>query len=184
MGIIEILLLGISVAMDAFAVSICKGMTSEKKLKTAVSCGIWFSVFQMLMPTIGFLVGTLFVDLIEKFDHWVVFVLLALLGANMIKEAFSKDKENVKNDTSFKEMLLLSLATSIDALAVGISLALVKTNIVLAIGTIGLVTFAFCFVGAVIGQKLGEKHKKQASALGGIILILLGIKILIEHLFF
>ena len=102
----------------------------------------------------------------------------------MIKEAFSKDKENVKNDTSFKEMLLLSLATSIDALAVGISLALVKTNIVLAIGTIGLVTFAFCFVGAVIGQKLGEKHKKQASALGGIILILLGIKILIEHLFF
>ena len=184
MGIIEILLLGISVAMDAFAVSICKGMTSERKLKTAFVCSTWFSSFQMLMPTIGFFVGILFVDLIEKFDHWVVFVLLALLGVNMIKEAFSKDEEIVKNDTSFKEMLLLSLATSIDALAVGISLALVKTNIVLAIAIIGAVTFAFCFIGAVIGQKLGEKHKKQASTLGGIILILLGIKILIEHLFF
>ncbi len=185
MSILEVILLGISVAMDAFAVSICKGMNSQKKLKTAITCGAWFSIFQMLMPLIGFLVGALFANLIESFDHWVVLVLLCLLGINMIKEAISKkDEEKIKNDTSFKEMLLLSLATSIDALAVGISLALVEVNILLAIAIIGIITFAFCFIGSIIGQNLGEKHQKVASIIGGVILILLGIKIVVEHLWF
>ena len=184
MGILEIILIGLSVAMDAFAVSICKGMASNKKTKTALICGCWFAIFQMLMPAIGYFVGYSFSSYIESFDHWIVFVLLLLLGSNMIRAACSKKEEEIKNDTSFKEMLLLSLATSIDALALGITLALVQTNIIIAISVIGIITFTLCVIGVLIGQKLGEKHKKIATIFGGIVLILLGIKILIEHLFF
>ncbi len=184
MSIYEVLLIAVSVAMDAFAVSVCKGMSSKKKLKTAVSCGSWFAVFQMIMPTLGFLLGALFANLIQNFDHWIVFGLLAFLGANMITEALCGDEEDQKDDTSFKQMLLLSLATSIDALAVGISFALVGTNMFIAIPIIGATTFLFCFVGAIIGQKLSQNHEKIATIIGGIILAILGIKILVEHLFF
>lgn len=186
MKIYEILLIGLSVAMDAFAVSVCKGITSQKKVKTAIICGVWFAVFQMLMPTIGFFLGSTFAEYIESFDHWVVFALLLIIGLNMLKEALSKkqDEEDLKSDTSFKSMLPLALATSIDALAVGVSMALVKTNLILSISIIGAITFALCFIGGVIGQKLGEKHKKIATIFGAIVLISLGIKILIEHLFF
>ena len=184
MRIYELILIALGVAMDAFAVSVCKGITSQKKLKTALICSIWFSVFQILMPLIGYFVGYAFAGYIEAFDHWIVFALLVLLGLNMIKEAFSKDEEEMKNDTSFKIMLPLALATSIDALAIGVTFAIVKTNILLALSIIGIITFAMCLIGGLIGQKLGEKHKKIATIFGGIILILLAIKILIEHLFF
>lgn len=185
MGIIEIILLAIGVSMDAFAVSICKGLSSKGTLKkTAFACGIWFGLFQMLMPLAGFLLASLFAKHIEAFDHWIAFVLLSILGANMIKEAFSKEPENMKNDLSFLKMLVLAIATSIDALAVGITFALIKTNLYIAIPTIGACTFTFSFVGAILGSKFGEKSKKRATFAGGLILIFLGIKILIEHLFF
>lgn len=184
MKFVELFLIAIGVAGDAFAVSICKGITSQKKLKTALICGAWFAIFQVLMPLIGYFIGTLFAEYIEKFDHWIVFGLLLILGAKMLKDAFSKKEETVKCDTSFMAMLPLAIATSIDALAVGVTFALTKANIVLALCLIGIVTFTLCFIGGMIGQKFGEKHKKSATILGGIILIALGIKILIEHLFF
>ena len=184
MGFIELLLMAIGVAGDAFAVSICKGVTATKKVKTALVCGVWFAVFQMIMPLAGYFLGTAFLKYIETFDHWIVFALLLILGVKMIKETLSNKEEEKRDDTSFKTMLLLALATSIDALAVGVTFAIVKANIWIAIGVIGIVTFAFCVVGGMIGQRLGEKHKKTAGILAGIILIALGVKILIEHLFF
>lgn len=181
----EIILIAIGVSMDAFAVSICKGLASkDKKLKTAFVCGTWFGLFQVIMPVIGFYLGRLFAGLIEKYDHWVAFVLLLILGVNMIKEAFSKDEEQVSDDTSFLKMLILAIATSIDALMIGVTFAVLNVNIWLCVLIIGLTTFGFSFVGAIIGEKIGEKHKNKAVFAGGIILILLGIKILIEHLFF
>lgn len=185
MGLLEIILIGFGVAGDAFAVSICKGISSQKKIKTALICGLWFAIFQMLMPTIGYFIGNIFYDYIAFIDHWIVFLLLLIIGVNMIRETLSnKEDEDCSCDTSIKTMLMLAIATSIDALAVGITLALTKVNIILAISVIGLITFAMCVVGGMIGQKLGEKNQKLASILGGIILIILGIKIVIEHLFF
>ena len=185
MGILEIILIAISVSMDAFAVSICKGLASKNNLKkTAFVCGTWFGLFQMLMPLIGYFLALLFAKYIQSFDHWIAFTLLVLIGSNMVKESFSNETEELKNDLSFSKMLILAIATSIDALAVGITFALIKTNLYIALPTIGFFTFAFSFVGALIGSKIGEKKKKTATLAGGIILILLGIKILLEHLFF
>lgn len=185
MKIWEIILIAIGVSMDAFAVSICKGLESkEKPLKTAAACGCWFGFFQFLMPVIGFFVGSLFAGFIESFDHWVAFVLLGIIGANMLKEAFSKEEERVSNGLSFWKMFVFAIATSIDALAVGITFALLKVNIWICAGIIGVFTFTFSFCGALIGRKFGERLKNKAEIIGGIILILLGIKILIEHLFF
>lgn len=185
MSILELIIIAIGVSMDAFAVSICKGLSSENKLKkTAFACGTWFGLFQMIMPLLGFLLGSLFASYIESFDHWIAFVLLALIGANMIKEAFSKEKEEHKNDLSFAKMFVLAIATSIDALAIGITFAILKTNMFIALPLIGGCTFLFSFVGAIIGHKFGEKYKSKATFAGGLILILIGIKILVEHLFF
>ena len=185
MSFIEIFLIGIGVAGDAFAVSICKGVTSTKKLKTALICAIWFAGFQMLMPAIGFLLGSAFYSYIEFIDHWIVVGLLALIGANMIKESFSAEEEGCGCcDTSFKTMLMLAIATSIDALAIGVTFALTKVNMLVSLLTIGSVTFAACVVGGMIGQKIGEKNQKFATLASGIVLIVLGVKILIEHLFF
>ena len=184
MGFVELLLMAIGVAGDAFAVSICKGVTATKKVKTAFVCGVWFALFQMIMPLAGYFLGSAFLTYIEKFDHWIVFVLLLILGVKMIKETLSNKEEACKDDVSFKTMFPLAIATSIDALAVGVTFAIVKTNIWIAMSVIGIVTFAFCFVGGMIGQKLGEKHKKMAGVLAGVILIALGVKIVIEHLFF
>ena len=184
MSFLEIFLIGIGVAGDAFAVSICKGVTSTKKLKTALICAMWFAIFQMLMPLIGFILGSAFYSYIEFIDHWIVFGLLVLIGANMIKESFVKEEECCSCDTSFKTMLMLAIATSIDALAIGVTFALTKVNMILALLTIGGVTFAACVVGGMIGQKVGEKNQKIATIAGGIVLIILGIKILVEHLFF
>lgn len=190
MGFWELLFLAVGLSMDAFAVSICKGLCMKKAgLKEGSICGVWFGGFQALMPLIGFFLGTLFADAIEAFDHWVAFGLLAVIGINMLKEAFSKcDCEEHDADLSVKSMFIMAVATSIDALAVGISLAMAgltttgKDSIWLAVALIGVVTFAMCAAGVKIGSVFGNKFEKKAQVAGGVILILLGVKILLEHL--
>jgi len=189
MGFTELLFLAIGLSMDAFAVSICKGLCMKKQssLKTGFVCGAWFGGFQALMPLIGFFLGTLFAKAIEAFDHWVAFGLLSIIGINMLKEAFEKEKENSceveGNDLAFKTMFVMAVATSIDALAVGISLAMAgNVNIVTAVLLIGVITFAMSAIGVQIGNVFGSRFEKKAQAAGGVILILLGVKILLEHL--
>ena len=186
--ILGIILIAIGVSMDACAVSICKGLAChEKAKKTALLCGLWFGIFQMLMPLIGYLIGSVFASYIEDFDHWIAFILLVFIGGKMIKDAFSKeeaDEEDDPHDLSASKMLVLAIATSIDALAVGVSFAMINTNMFIAIPTIGFCTFLFSFVGALAGKKIGEKHHKKATFAGGLILVLMAIKILVEHLFF
>ena len=184
MGIGELLLLAVGLSMDAFAVSICKGLAMKKAtLKTELTCGVWFGGFQALMPVIGFFLGTLFAGAIAAFDHWVAFGLLALIGANMLKEAFGPEEETADADLSIKTMFLMAVATSIDALAVGISLAMAGgVNIWLAALFIGLCTCALSAAGVKIGNVFGSRYEKKAQIAGGVILILLGIKILLEHL--
>lgn len=182
MGILEIFFIGIGLSMDAFAVSICKGLSVKKlQLKNALTCGIYFGGFQALMPLIGYILGVQFKNKIESIDHWIAFVLLALIGINMIKEAFS-DEENSDNDFSFRTMVLLAIATSIDALAVGVTFAFLSVNILLAIAIIGCTTFIIAIIGVKIGNIFGLKYKKNAEIAGGVILILIGLKILLEHL--
>lgn len=188
MGFIELLFLAFGVSMDAFAVSICKGLSVKKADWRAQSiCGVWFGSFQALMPLLGFFLGALFYDAISAFDHWVAFGLLGIIGANMLKEAVSKEgccTECDKNaDLSPKTMFLMAIATSIDALAVGISLAMTgNVNIYIAVALIGLVTFLMSGLGVKIGSIFGSRFEKKAQAAGGIILIVLGLKILLEHL--
>ena len=182
MGFIEIFLIGVGLAMDAFAVSICKGLSVKQlKVKNALTCGVYFGGFQALMPLIGFILGVQFKDKIESIDHWIAFVLLGFIGFNMIKEAF-EDEENCNNDFSFKAMIPLAIATSIDALAVGVTFAFLSVNIVYAITIIGITTFIIAMIGVKIGHIFGMKYKKNAEIAGGVILILMGIKILLEHL--
>jgi len=185
MQIGELLLLAVGLSMDAFAVSICKGLAMKKAtLKAELACGIWFGGFQALMPVIGFFLGTLFAGAIEAVDHWVAFGLLGIIGANMLKEAFSEEEDSAADaDISGKTMFLLAVATSIDALAVGISLAMVgNVNIFLAAGLIGVCTCLLSAAGVKIGNLFGSRFEQKAQIAGGVILILLGIKILLEHL--
>lgn len=186
MTVWELILLAIGLSMDAFAVSICKGLATKKTtFKQMASCGLWFGGFQALMPLIGFFVGSLFANAIKVVDHWIAFVLLVIIGVNMLKEAFlKKEEENSNNaDFGFKTMLVMAIATSIDALAVGISLSMAGgVNIWLAIAFIGIITCVFSAVGVKTGSLFGDKFEKQAQIAGGVILILMGIKILIEHL--
>ena len=188
MGIVELLLLAVGVSMDAFAVSICKGLAMKKATaKASLTCGLWFGGFQALMPTIGFFLGTLFAEAIQAIDHWVAFVLLGIIGINMLKEAFEKsdgcDCEEHNADLSAKPMFIMAVATSIDALAVGISLAMAGgVNIFAAALMIGLCTCTFSAAGVKIGNVFGSKFEKKAQMAGGIILILLGFQILLEHL--
>ena len=184
MGLGELLLLAVGLSMDAFAVSVCKGLAMKKSdLKASLTCGVWFGGFQALMPLIGFFLGALFADAIEAFDHWVAFGLLALIGGNMLKEAFGAEEECPCADLSVRTMFLMAVATSIDALAVGISLAMVgDVNIWAAVSLIGVTTFALSAVGVAVGNVFGSRYEKKAEMAGGIILILLGVKILLEHL--
>ena len=192
MGFGELLLLAVGVSMDAFAVSICKGLAMKKAtLKAGLTCGIWFGGFQALMPLIGFFLGFLFADAIEAIDHWVAFILLGLIGFNMLKDAFSKDCDCCEDhdaDLSAKTMFVMAVATSIDALAVGISLAMADIpiwgidGIFAAVILIGLCTCAFCTAGVKIGNLFGSRFEKKAQMAGGVILILLGLRILLEHL--
>lgn len=185
MGIIEILLISISLAMDAFAVSICKGVSMKKmNWKKAIIIGLYFGGYQMLMPIIGYMLGKGFENVVASIDHWIAFILLAGIGANMIKEAFSDESDKVNDNIDVKTMILLAIATSIDALAVGITFAFLKVNLILAISLIGIVAFTLSVIGTKIGNRFGDKYGNKACLVGGVILILMGIKILIEHLFF
>lgn len=190
MGVGELLLLALGVSMDAFAVSICKGLCMKKAtLMASCTCGIWFGGFQAIMPLIGFLLGSLFAEAIQTVDHWVAFGLLVIIGFNMLKEAFEKNEDaqacpaDGVVDLSAKTMFVMAVATSIDALAVGVSLAMAgDVNIVTAVLLIGLFTFGMSAVGVQIGNVFGSRFEKKAQLAGGVILIVLGCKILLEHL--
>lgn len=180
----ELLILAIGLSMDAFAVAICKGLAiKEARLKHMIIAGAYFGGFQALMPVIGYLLGVNFKELIERFDHWIAFFLLALIGGNMLREALSKGEEEELN-TSFgpKSMIPLAVATSIDALAVGVTFAFLQVRIIPAVSMIGITTFLFSLVGVKIGNIFGLKYKTKAEFVGGVILILIGLKILLEHL--
>ena len=188
MGLGELLLLALGVSMDAFAVSICKGLAMKKAtLREGMICGLWFGGFQALMPLIGFFLGTLFAEAIQAIDHWVAFVLLGIIGVNMLKEAFGGEEECCEcegnADLSVRTMFVMAVATSIDALAVGISLAMAgNVNIFAAVLLIGVFTCAMSAIGVKVGNVFGSKFEKKAQFAGGAILILLGLKILLEHL--
>lgn len=184
MGIIELLILAAGLSMDAFAVSICKGLSVQKRSpKHSLIAGAYFGGFQALMPLIGWLLGRQFQDFIKSVDHWIAFVLLALIGANMIRESFGGE-ETLNDSFSPRAMLPLAVATSIDALAIGVTFAFLSVDILPAILMIGVTTFLFSAAGVVIGNVFGSRYKSKAELAGGIILVVLGIKILIEHLFF
>jgi putative Mn2+ efflux pump MntP len=183
MGIIGILIIAVGLAMDAFAVSICKGLSMKKmNWKNAIIIALYFGIFQALMPIIGYILGFSFQNFVTSIDHWIAFGLLALIGGNMIKESFDDEIEKRNDNVDFKTMIVLAIATSIDALAVGITFAVLETNIFLSSVTIGIITFGISLIGVKIGNKFGDKFQNKAELLGGIILIIMGTKILIEHL--
>ena len=184
MGFGELFLLAVGVSMDAFAVAVCKGLAMKKAtLKSQMTVGAWFGGFQGLMPLLGFLLGTLFAAAIEAIDHWVAFGLLGIIGFNMLKEAFSSEEEEADADLSVRTMFIMAVATSIDALAVGISLAMAgNVNIIMAVSLIGATTFTLSAIGVKVGNVFGSRFEKNAQIAGGVILLLLGLKILLEHL--
>ena len=185
MGLIELFLIAVGLSMDAFAVSVCKGLAMPKcTFKKAAIVGLWFGGFQALMPAIGYILGAQFQEAIASIDHWIAFVLLALIGGNMIHEALDNDEEEADASLDVKTMFLLAVATSIDALAIGITFAFLKVNIIPAVCFIGIVTFIISFAGVKIGNVFGTRYKNKAEIVGGVILILLGLKILLEHLGF
>lgn len=184
LGLLELFILAVGLSMDAFAVAICKGLATERvKPKHMIISGAWFGGFQALMPFIGYILGTTFEKYVTAFDHWIAFVLLGAIGINMIKESFSKEENSADCDFGFKTMLLMAIATSIDALAVGITFALLPdVNILAAVLFIGIITFAFSSTGVKLGSIFGGKYKSKAEFAGGAILAILGVKILFEHL--
>ncbi len=211
MDLISLITISIALSMDAFSVSICQGLSTKRfSLKMALSCGLWFGFFQALMPLIGYFLGAQFEHFITHIDHWIAFGLLSVIGVNMIREAAGESTSQRDNETTSRDvthytdenkhdvigaseqvtesksasMLILAIATSIDALAVGVTFAFLKVNIWKSIIIIGITTFIFSFVGVKIGNVFGSRYSKAAEIVGGVILIVLGIKILIEHLFF
>ncbi len=192
MGIIELLLLAVGLSMDAFAVSVCKGLAMDKTdFKKASVCGLWFGGFQALMPLIGYLLGANFEKYVETIAPWIGFILLAFIGGNMIREAMSKKEEEASPATDVKTMFLMAIATSIDALAVGITFACVPVevfahvgkmgNTLFAVGLIGIITFMLSSLGVKMGSRFGNRYKTKAEFAGGLILILIGLKIILEH---
>lgn len=183
MNLIDLIVTAVALSMDAFAVSISKGLSSRSyRLRNSLITGLYFGGFQALMPLLGYLLAGLFADQIRAFDHWIAFGLMALIGGNMIREALSGDEEQMNDSYGLKAMLPLAVATSIDALATGVSFAMVKANIWAAISLIGVTTFLFSAGGVKIGNVFGAKYRAKAEFVGGVILILMGLKILIEHL--
>ena len=181
--LIDIILLGVSLAMDATAVSICKGL-SMKKLdkKKTITIALYFGTFQAVMPIIGYLLGISFKEVVESIDHWIAFFLLAVIGINMIRESLSKESESLNDLIDFKTMTPLAIATSIDALAIGITFAFLRVNIIGAVTIIGIITIFLSMIGVFIGNEFGNKYGKIAETLGGIVLIGIGLKILLGHL--
>lgn len=185
MGIIELILLAVGLSMDACAVAICKGLAIRRVTpKQMATVGLWFGGFQGLMPLFGYLLASFFAEFIRSVDHWVAFALLGFIGFNMLREALSKDDEEPDPSLSVKTMLVMAIATSIDAMAVGISFAFLEVNVIWAVSLIGAITFALSALGVKLGAAFGCRFKSKAELAGGVILISLGLKILIEHLFF
>lgn len=183
MDLLSLFLIAVGLSMDAFAVSVCKGLATPKyKLKYSMICGAWFGGFQALMPAVGYLLGVNFKKYITAIDHWIAFVLLALIGFNMIREALKNDDEGADPSFTAKLMSLLAVATSIDALAIGITFAFLDVNIVAAVLFIGVCTFVISAAGVKIGSAFGTRFKSKAEIAGGAILIILGLRILVEHL--
>ena len=182
-GLLELFLIAVGLSMDAFAVSVCKGLSTQTlQRRHYLIVGAWFGGFQALMPTLGYLLGSAFGQYITSVDHWVAFILLAVIGANMIKESFSKEEECPNPDLDVKNMVLLAIATSIDALAVGVTFAFLNVDILPAVSFIGSVTFFLSVAGVKAGNAFGCRYKSKAELAGGAILILMGFKILLEHL--
>lgn len=183
MSLLTLFITAVGLSMDAFAVSVCKGLAMKKlSVKKAVLIGLWFGGFQALMPTIGYLLGTRFEKYVTSIDHWISFVLLAFIGINMIKEALSGDEDEANDSVDLKTMFLLAVATSIDALAVGVTYAFLQVRIIPAVAFIGVTTFVLSVAGVKIGNVFGLRYKSKAEIFGGIILIVMGAKILAEHL--
>ena len=183
MGFLELFILAVGLAMDAFAVSICKGLTLKKADGVSMAkCGLWFGGFQALMPIVGYLLAKQFASFVVGVDHWIAFGLLLLIGLNMIRETIWGDEDDANDDFSIRTMALMAVATSIDALAVGVSFAFIHANIWVASAVIGIVTFALSAAGLYLGRKIGSRLGSKAGLLGGLVLIGIGIKILIEHL--
>lgn len=183
MGLVEIFSIGIGLAMDAFAVSVCKGLSMSKiDWKKAMIIALYFGIFQAIMPAIGYSLGATFKNVVSSVDHWMAFGLLTVIGGNMIKESFDKESDKANDSVDFKTMIVLAVATSIDALAVGVTFAFTETNILLSIISIGIITFILSIIGVKVGNKCGDKFQNKAEVVGGIILIAIGIKILIEGL--
>lgn len=181
MSIYELILLAVVLAMDAFAVSICKGLSvAEVKIKHGLICGAYFGVFQAMMPVIGYFAGRSFSDIIASYDHWAACILLGFIGISMIKE--SREDKDATPDFGVRGMLLMAVATSIDALAVGVTFAFLKVNILMAASFIGVITFMISFAGVMLGNVFGKKYGNTAELIGGCILIILGLKILLQHL--
>ena len=185
MGLLELFILAVGLSMDAFAVSVCKGLSVTKmEPKHALLCGAYFGGFQALMPALGYLLGSQFESMITQIDHWIAFVLLGIIGSSMIKESREDEEEEVSASFDMKTMLALAVATSIDALAVGVSFAFLSMNMLTPTAIIIGVTFACSMIALYLGRYCGRRLKHRAEMLGGVILILIGTKILIEHLFF
>lgn len=178
----ELLIIAVGVSMDAFAVSICKGLSAPRlKVGNAAVTGLWFGGFQALMPVVGYFLGVSFADFVSSVDHWIAFVLLGIIGGNMIKESFDKESCDIAPDFSVKAMFPLAIATSIDALAIGVSMAFLGVNIWTAVLLIGITTGLFSFAGVYIGKFFGCRYKSKAEFTGGFILLAMGLKILLEH---
>ena len=183
MSLIELFLIAVGLSMDAFAVAVCKGLAMPKmSWKGAAIVGLYFGGFQALMPFFVYLLGAGFKDAISAYDHWVAFILLALIGGNMIRESREDEEESLDASLSFRSMVLLAIATSIDALAVGVTLAFLDVPILSSVCFIGVVTFCLSLVGVKAGNVFGCKYKSKAEFVGGLVLILIGLKILLEHM--
>ena len=183
MTILELFILAVGLSMDAFAVAVCKGLAIGRiKWRHALIVGLWFGGFQALMPLVGYVLGSSFAAYIAAVDHWIAMILLTLIGANMIRESRDRDPEHVNPSLGFKTMLVMAVATSIDALAVGVTFAFLEVQVLPAVSFIGVVTFLLSALGVKIGSIFGTKYKSKAELAGGVILILLGLKILLEHL--
>ncbi|MBR1540166.1 MAG: manganese efflux pump [Clostridia bacterium] len=183
MSILEIGLIGLGLAMDAFAVSVCKGLSMKKfDVKKMIIIGLYFGLFQFLMPVIGYFLGNSFEEIVKSVDHWIAFTLLGLIGMSMIKDSFDDEVEKRNDKIDFKTMLFLAIATSIDALAVGITFAFYHVNLLISSSFIGVITFALSSIGVRLGFQFGDKFQNKAELVGGMILILIGFKILLEDL--
>lgn len=183
MSLFEIIFIGIGLAMDAFAVAVCKGLSMKKiNWKSCIIIALYFGIFQAGMPVIGYFLGSTFSSFVQKVDHWIAFILLAIIGGNMIKESTDDELDKRNDNVSFKTMIILAIATSIDALTIGITFAFFEVNLLLSITIIGVVTFVLSIIGVLIGNKFGDKFQNKAELAGGIILILIGLKVLLEHL--